>query len=139
MLDVFSQWKLAQGISYSEEESNKRFQIFQNNYLWIANWNAQPDQTSTVGLGPFAAMTSEEFSKHVSCLTGLPALSAFNPANVPEVSIEAAPATVDWRAKGAVTPIKNQGQCGSCWAFSSTGSLEGLNFIKNGNLSSFSE
>ena len=49
------------------------------------------------------------------------------------------PKSLDWRAKGAVTPVKNQKMCGSCWAFSATGALEGLNFITNGKLISFSE
>jgi len=53
--------------------------------------------------------------------------------------VSALPTSVDWRTQNAVTPIKDQGQCGSCWAFSTTGALEGIVAIKTGTLTSFSE
>lgn len=49
------------------------------------------------------------------------------------------PSSVNWTAKGIVTHVKNQGECGSCWAFSTTGSTEALHAQKTGNLVTFSE
>ncbi|CAH0545780.1 unnamed protein product, partial [Brassicogethes aeneus] len=119
-------------------EERLRYQIFSNNLEKIEQHNAEFEQgliTYKQGVNQFADWTEEEFIAFLK-LNG-PAQKVKSD----EVfeAIEAAPATKDWRSLGAVTPIKDQGFCGSCWSFSATGALEGQNKIKNGKLVSLSE
>jgi C1A family cysteine protease len=120
----------------SIEEFQQKFETFKNNLIEVLS----KDDFSgdhTVGITKFSDMTKDEFKQQYLTLKvqqgwcsqakGLKFLSA------------PAPATLDWRDKGKVSPIKDQGQCGSCWAFSTVGFLESQNLIKNNNLVTFSE
>ncbi|MCB0369389.1 MAG: hypothetical protein KDD45_08040 [Bdellovibrionales bacterium] len=87
-------------------------------------------------MNSFADLTSEEFA--AKYLIKFPQ-TVTSQCTGAQASTDNLPSSVDWTAKGTVTGVKNQGQCGSCWAFSTTGSLEGVHFQKTGNLTSFSE
>merc|ERR1712072_5813 len=121
---------------YEAAEESARFGIFKDNVDFITSHNAESEKHGyTVAINQFADMARQEFKK--TMLTYKADQKKANPIKVFDTS--ANPASVDWTTKGAVTPVKNQGQCGSCWAFSTTGSLEGAYQIANGKLLSFSE
>lgn len=121
----------------NKEEEVSRFAIFKANVDMIDAHNAG-NHGWTMALNEFAHLTHEEFSSRY--IGGYNA-KAHSSGEVNEDLLKetALPSSVDWRTKNAVTPVKNQGQCGSCWAFSTTGSVEGITAIKTGQLVSLSE
>jgi KDEL-tailed cysteine endopeptidase len=119
----------------------RRLSIFADNYDVIEKHNAE-DHTYKFGLNQFSHLTYDEWIDTVK-VGGTRAPNLRRDPNGPlftaPADTSANPASVDWVAKGAVTPVKNQGSCGSCWSFSTTGALEGAYQIKYNNLQSFSE
>nr|XP_043621288.1 senescence-specific cysteine protease SAG39-like [Erigeron canadensis] len=139
MLVRHEQWMTHHGRVYKDDkEKQQRFQIFKDNVALVEAHNGGPDLGYTLEVNQFADLTNEEFraSHHGYKKQPLPreVSSTFRYANVSAVSSE-----VDWRKEGAVTPIKDQGECGCCWAFSAVAAMEGINQIKTGKLISLSE
>lgn len=103
----------------TSDEHDRRFNIFMNNIDKINKHNAL-GLTWEMGVTPFADLTADEFKNKTSCMRGL----RQNHGERIKVLDEGAPSAIDWVSEGMVTPVKNQGQCGSCWAFSTTGAVE---------------
>jgi len=140
--DMWASWKVENNKEYSATEELLRKSIFTANVAKIMAHNADTTQTFTMGVNMFADLTGEEFKEKTRCMDKAAGSdgdeycpSAKNCKQLPTTSAK----SFDWRTKGAVTPIKNQGDCGSCWAFSTTGSLEGLYKLDKNILLSFSE
>merc|ERR1719440_962018 len=134
---LWTQFKQDFSKSYAlAEEHDARFLTFKTNVDFIMSHNERADEHGfTVGINQFADMTRQEFKK--TMLTYQAERKQANPIKVFDTTNVAD--SVDWTTKGAVTPVKNQGQCGSCWAFSTPGSVEGAYQIATGKLLSFSE
>jgi len=121
----------------NKEEFVRRLEIFKNTLNFIEEHNSNPKKTHTVALNHFADMTDEEFKSNIIPKVKRPLDNKATSAH--QISGLTLPPTVDWRQQGAVNPVKDQGVCGSCFAFGSTGSLEGVYKIASGKLVSLSE
>jgi KDEL-tailed cysteine endopeptidase len=120
------------------EEIEKRFQIFRDNIRKIVNHNLDHTQNFTMGINQFADLTPEEFKSNIVG-SGLKSPLGSYGCNSFTSTASGAPISIDWRSKNAVTSVKDQGQCGSCWTFSSTGAIEGAWAISTGSLVDLSE
>jgi len=120
-------------------EHDLRFKVFKQNLDKITAHNKQ-NHSWTMGVNQFTDMTPLEFQKYTSCVSGNPKPRTNGPKfQAPKDWNKTAPSAVDWTALGDVTAVKNQGSCGSCWAFSTTGVIESRTAISTGSLLSLSE
>ncbi|KAF4669530.1 hypothetical protein FOL46_001353 [Perkinsus olseni] len=121
-----------------KEEESERAAIFQANLEYIEEVNSQ-NLPYKLGVNEYADLSFEEFSAQM--LRPIKVDEKMKEKMLVQAEDDATdlPASVDWRDKNVLNPIKNQGDCGSCWAFSATGALEAQYAIATGKLLSFSE
>lgn len=138
--NFYERWRSHHTVSRDLSEKQNRFNVFKANVLHIDKVN-KLDLPYKLKLNKFADMTNHEFRSYYSSKVnhfrthrGPRATTGFMHGKTENV-----PASVDWRKQGAVTPVKDQGKCGSCWAFSAVAGVEGINKIRTGQLVSLSE
>uniref|UniRef100_A0A8C7SG61 Cathepsin L1-like n=1 Tax=Oncorhynchus mykiss TaxID=8022 RepID=A0A8C7SG61_ONCMY len=140
---IWEEWKTQHSKQYSKVDEGFRRMIWETNQRLIRQHNLEAEigkHTFTLGMNQFGDMMNKEYNalltandaEEVKSLDGIP-LSKWN------CSLSAAPETWDWRQYGYVTPVKNQGSCGSCYAFAAVGALEGQLFKQTGTLLPLSE
>lgn len=133
---LFEAWKGEHGKNYDSPVQNElRRGIFEVNARSVAAHNSKEDRSFTMELNEFADTTWGEFQ---GWYLGAPQQCSAT-ATKNDVVYGEVPAEKDWRADGAVSPVKNQGKCGSCWSFSTTGCLESHVKLKHGEFTILSE
>ncbi|KZV18481.1 hypothetical protein F511_20123 [Dorcoceras hygrometricum] len=131
-------WMRKYGRVYKDKaDKAKRFKVFKKNVEFIEHSNSQGTRTYKLGINEFADLENHEFRSTRNGYKKFPHKKSFTSFRYE--GVKDVPESIDWREKGAVTGVKDQGQCGSCWAFSTVAAMEGVNQISTSKLISLSE
>ncbi|XP_039064613.1 zingipain-2-like [Hibiscus syriacus] len=140
VVEQYEQWMADYGRKYaSSSEKERRLDIFKENLEYIESFNNDGNRTFKLGINEFADMTHDEFLESYTGYNMQDNLTVSTSTSFLYEKFSDAPTSFDWRDKDAVTPVKDQGRCGCCWAFSAVAAVEGIIKIKNGELISLSE
>ncbi|CAL5183576.1 unnamed protein product [Lathyrus oleraceus] len=142
---LFQLWKSEHGRVYNDlDEMTRKFAIFVTNLKYITKTNAKRDSRRgpLLGLTNFADWSNKEFREtylHNIDMSKIKDTAKIVNDDVHDLPCSNPPSSLDWRSNGAVTDVKDQGTCNSCWAFTAVGAIEGIVAIKKGKLENFSE
>ncbi|KAJ9171078.1 hypothetical protein P3X46_019126 [Hevea brasiliensis] len=133
-------WMKKYGRVYRDKaEKERRFEIFKHNVKFIESFNAAGNKSYKLRINKFADLSNDEFKASHNGYRRSEQTRSVKATSFKYANVTGLPASMDWRKQGAVTPVKDQDDCGSCWSFSALAAVESSYLLKYGDPYDLSE